>query len=110
MLLEFLAQNIPYTKALVVFDSLGKLMEQKILENFNIYDNEIMQYVIADSKSLIKLVKDQRDFGFPEIQLVLLKDNIIVVRKLDQNKVLVILLSNLITLESNILQYNDFVN
>ncbi len=110
MLLEFLAQNIPHTKALAIFDSLGKLIEQKISGNFNTYDNEIMQYVIADSKSLIKLVKDQRDFGFSEIQLVLLKDNIIVVRKLDQNKVLVLLLSNLITLESNILQYNDFVN
>ena len=102
MLLEFLAQNIPHTKALAVFDSLGKLIEQKILENFNIYDNEIMQNVIADSKSLIKLVKDQKGFGFSEIQLVLLKDNIIVVRKLDQNKVLVLLLSNLITPEFGI--------
>jgi len=110
MLLEFLAQNIPHTKALAVFDSLGKLMEQKILENFNTYDNEIMQYVIADSKSLIKLVKDQKGFGFSEIQLVLLKDNIVVVRRLDQNKVLVLLLSNLITLESNILQHHNFVN
>lgn len=109
MLLEFLAQNIPHTKALVVFDSLGKLIEQKILENFNIYDNEIMQYVIEDSKFLIKLVKDQKEFGFSEIQLVLLKDNIIVVRKLDQNKVLVLLLSNLIT-ESNILQHHNLVN
>jgi len=110
MLLEFLAQNIPHTKAMVVFDSLGKLIEQKILGNFNIYDNEIMQYVIEDSESLIKLVKDQKGFGFSEIQLVLLKDNIVVIRRLDQNKVLVLLLSNLITLESNILQYNNFVN
>ena len=109
MLLEFLAQNIPHTKAMVVFDSLGKLIEQKILENFNIYDNEIMQNVIADSESLIKLVKDQKGFGFSEIQLVLLKDNIIVVRRLDQNKVLVLLLSNLIT-ESNILQHHNLVN
>ena len=110
MLLEFLAQNIPHTKALVVFDSLGKLMEQKILENFNIYDNEIMQYVIADSKSLIKLVKDQKSFGFSEIQLILLKDNIVAIRRLDQNKVLVLLLSNLITQESKVLQYHNFVN
>ncbi len=110
MLLDFLAQNIPHIKALVVFDSLGKLMEQKILENFNIYDNEIMQYVIADSRSLIKLVKDQKGFGFSEIQLILLKDNIVVVRRLEQNKVLVLLLSKLITQESKVLQYHNFVN
>jgi len=55
------------------------------------------------------LVKDQKGFGFSEIQLVLLKDNIIVVRRLDQNKVLVLLLSNLIT-ESNILQHHNLVN
>ncbi len=110
MLLEFLAQNIPHTKALVIFDSLGNLIEQRILENFNIYDNEIMQYVIADSKSLIKLVKNQKNFGFSEIQLVLLKDNIVVVRRIDQNKVLVLLLSNLITQESKILQHNNLVN
>jgi len=110
MLLEFLAENIPHTKALVVFDSLGKLIEQKILGNFNIYDNEIMQYVIADSESLIKLVKDQKSFGFSEIQLILLKDNIVAIRRLDQNKVLVLLLSNLITQESRVLQYHNFVN
>ena len=110
MLLEFLAENIPHTKALVVFDSLGKLIEEKILENFNIYDNEIIQYVIADSKSLIKLVKDQKSFGFSELQLILLKDNIVVIRRLDQNKVLVLLLSNLITQESKILQHHNFVN
>ena len=110
MLLEFLAQNIPHTKALVIFDSLGNLIEQRILENFNIYDNEIMQYVISDSKSLIKLVKNQKSFGFSEIQLVLLKDNIVVVRRIDQNKVLVILLSNLITQEPKILQHNNLVN
>ena len=73
MLLEFLAQNIPHTKALVIFDSLGNLIEQKILENFNIYDNEIMQYVIADSKSLIKLVKNQKKFEFSAAGLI--KDN-----------------------------------
>ena len=110
MLLEFLAQKIPHTKALVIFDSLGKLIEQKILKNFNTYDNEIMQYVISDSKSLIKLVKNQKSFGFSEIQLVLLKDNIVVIRRLDQNKVLVLLLSNLITQEAKILQNNNFVN
>lgn len=110
MLLEFLAQNIPHIKAMVVFDSLGKLIEQKILGNFNIYDNKIMQYVIADSESLIKLVKDQKGFGFSEIQLILLKDNIVVIRRLDQYKVLVLLLSNLITLESKVLQHNNFVN
>ena len=110
MLLEFLAENIPHTKALVVFDSLGKLIEQKILGNFNIYDNEIIQYVIADSESLIKLVKDQKSFGFSELQLILLKDNIVAIRRLDQNKVLVLLLSNLITQESKVLQYHNFVN
>ena len=110
MLLEFLAENIPHTKALVVFDSLGKLIEQKILGNFNIYDNEIIQYVIADSESLIKLVKDQKSFAFSEIQLILLKDNIVAIRRLDQNKVLVLLLSNLITQESRVLQYHNFVN
>jgi len=110
MLLEFLAENIPHTKALVVFDSLGKLIEQKILGNFNIYDNEIIQYVIADSESLIKLVKDQKSFGFSELQLILLKDNIVAIRRLDQNKVLVLLLSNLITQESKILQHHNFVN
>ena len=110
MLLKFLAQNIPHTKAMAIFDSLGKLIEQKILGNFNIYDNEIMQYVIADSKSIIKFVKDQKGFGFSEIQLVLLQDNIIVVRRLDQNRVLVLLLSNLITQDSKILQHHNFVN
>jgi hypothetical protein len=108
MLLEFLAQNIPHTKALMLFD-LGKLIEQKILGNFNIYDKEIIQYVIANSRSLIKLVNDQKSFGFSEIQLVLLGDNIVVIRRLDQNKVLVLLLSHLITQESEVLQYN-FVN
>jgi len=110
MLLEFLAQNIPHTKALVIFDSLGKLIEQKISGNFNIYDNETMQYVIADSRSLIKLVKDKKSFGFSEIQLILLKDNLVVIRRLDQDKLLVLLLSNLITQDSKILQYNNFVN
>ena len=108
MLLEFLAQNIPHTKALMIFDS-GKLNEQKILENFNIHDNEIIQYLIANSSSLIKLVNDQKSSGFSEIQLVLFKDNIVMIRRLDQNKVLVLLLSHLISQESEVLQYH-FVN
>ena len=108
MLLEFLAQNIPHTKALMIFDS-GKLNEQKILGNLNLSDKEIIQYVTANSRSLIKLVNDQKSFEFSEIQLVLFKDNIVVVRRIDQNKVLVLLLSHLITQESEILQYN-FVN
>ena len=108
MLLEFLAQNIPHTKALMIFDS-GKLTEQKILGNLDLSDKEIIQYVTANSSSLIKLVNDQKSFEFSEIQLVLFKDNIVVVRRLDQNKVLVLLLSHLITQESEVLQYN-FVN
>ena len=108
MLLEFLAENIPHTKALMLFD-LGKLTEQKILGNLNIYDKEAIQYVIANSSSLIELVKDQKSFGFSESQLILLGDNIVVVRRIDQNKVLVLLLSNLITQEPEVLQYN-FVN
>ena len=108
MLLEFLAQNIPHTKALMLFD-LGKLIEQKILGNLNIHEKKIMQYVIANSSSLIKLVNDQKSFGFSEIQLIVLEDNIVVIRRIDQNKVLVLLLSHLITQESEVLQYN-FVN
>ena len=110
MLLKFLAQNIPHTKALMLFDSLGELNEEKILGNLNINDYENIQYVVANSKSLIKLVTDQKSFEFSEIRLVLLKDNIIVIRRLDQNNVLVLLLSKLITLELRVLQYNNFVN
>ena len=110
MLLEFLAQNVPHTKALIIFDSLGEIKEQKILGNPDINDYEIIQYVIANSKYLIKLVTAKKDFEFSGIQLILLKDNIIAIRRIDQNKVLVILLSDLITLESSVLQYNNFVN
>ncbi|MDH3677507.1 MAG: hypothetical protein OEQ12_04315 [Nitrosopumilus sp.] len=110
MLLEFLAQNLPKTKALMLFDSFGKLNEQKISANLEINDDEIIQNIIANSKSLINLVTGNESLGFSEHQLILLGENIVVVRRLDQNKVPVLLLSHLITQESKILQYNNFVN
>ena len=83
MLLEFLAENIPHTKALMLFDPLGELNEQKILPNLNINDYEIIQHIIANSSSLIKLVADQKSFGLSEINLVLLENNIVGIRRLE---------------------------
>jgi hypothetical protein len=110
MLLEFLAKNIPHAKAMMIFDSLGELKEQKILANLNKDDLEIIHHITINFDSLIKLIVDKMSVESSETRLIILEDNIVAIRRIDQNKIVILLLSPMITLESEILQCNNFVN
>lgn len=110
MLSEFLAKNIPCAKAIMLFDFLGRLNEQKILKNLGTEDNKIIQHVIRNSDLLIRLVTDSEGLGVSETQLLEFGDNIVMIRRIDQDKVLVLLLSNSIANDPTFVQFNSFAN
>ena len=107
-LLEFLSENIPHLRAVLVFDSSKGLVASNILEKTN-KELEMVQFIIKYPGFFIQFAKTSKT-QFSKLSIILLQNDILAIRPIKHDKILFVLLSKKILQEPQVLENNYFIN